>query len=98
MLRSVARLTHGVLYLLLIAQPLMGWANASSRGWSLTLFGVIPLPPLSAQGSTLGHELGDLHGALAWGLLGLIGLHVAAALYHHFVLRDGVIRRMLPGS
>ncbi|WP_042303709.1 cytochrome b [Paraburkholderia kururiensis] len=98
MLRSVARLTHGVLYLLLIVQPLMGWANASSRGWSLTLFGVIPLPPLSAQGSALGHELGDLHGALAWGLLGLIGLHVAAALYHHFVLRDGVIRRMLPGS
>lgn len=91
--RGVAYLTHGLLYLLLIAQPLMGWANASSRGWKITLFGV-DLPPLAPTGSAIGHKLGDVHGALAWVMLGLIGLHVAAALYHHFLLRDGVLRRM----
>lgn len=91
--RTVAYLTHGLLYLLLIVQPLMGWANASSRGWQITVFGV-NLPPLAATGSPIGHELGDVHGVLAWVMLGLIGLHVAAALYHHFVLRDGVLRRM----
>jgi cytochrome b561 len=72
----------------------MGWINASSRGWHVTLFGAIPLPALSPTGSPLGHEMGDLHQVLAWGLLGLIGLHLAGALYHHLILRDGVLRRM----
>lgn len=92
-MRGVAHLTHGLLYLLLIAQPLMGWANASSRGWTVTVFGV-GLPALAPTGSSIGHALGDVHGVLAWGMLGLIGLHVAAALYHHFLLRDGILRRM----
>ncbi len=91
--RGVAYLTHGLLYLLLIVQPLMGWANASSRGWQVTLAG-IDLPALSAKGSALGHTLGDAHRLLAWGMLVLIGLHVLAALYHHFVLHDRVLRRM----
>ncbi len=91
--RTVGYLTHGLLYLLLIVQPLMGWANASSRGWKVTLLGA-DLPSLSPTGSSLGHSLGDVHGVLAWVMLGLIGLHVAAALYHQFVLRDGVLRRM----
>ena len=92
--RVVASLTHRLLYLLLIVEPVMGWISASSRGWSVTLFGAIPLPPLSAAGSEFGHTMGDVHQVLAWGLLGLVGLHVAAALYHHFLLRDGVLRRM----
>lgn len=91
--RAVAYLTHGLLYLLLIVQPLMGWANASSRGWRITVFGV-ELPSIAPTGSTIGHALGDVHGVLAWVMLGLIGLHVAAALYHQFLLRDGVLRRM----
>jgi cytochrome b561 len=93
-LRQVARLTHGLLYVLLVIEPVLGWVNASSRGWSVTLFGLIPLPPLSATGSSLGHAMGDVHQLVAWGLLGLVGLHIAGALYHHFLLRDGVLRRM----
>jgi cytochrome b561 len=92
--RQAAWFTHGLLYVLLIVQPVMGWVNASYRGWSVTLFGVIPLPRLSPVGSPLGHVMGDVHQLLAWGLLGLVGLHVAAALYHQFVLRDGVLQRM----
>lgn len=91
--RGVAYLTHGLLYLLLIVQPVMGWINASSRGWQVTLFGV-NLPALAATGSAIGHTLGDVHQLLAWVMLALIGLHVAAALYHQWVLRDRVLRRM----
>jgi cytochrome b561 len=94
MLQQIARLTHGLLYALLIIQPLAGWANASARGWSVKLFGAIALPPLAPVGSAAGHVLGNIHQLLAWGMLGLIGLHVAATLYHHFLLRDGVLRRM----
>lgn len=91
--RGIAYLTHGLLYLLLIVQPVLGWVNASSRGWQVTLFGV-NLPSLAPTGSALGHALGDAHRLLAWVMLALIGVHVAAALYHHFLLRDGVLRRM----
>jgi cytochrome b561 len=94
----IARLTHGFLYLLLIALPLMGWANASSRGWPVALAGLIPLPSLSPVGSPVGHALGDWHQVFAWVLLVLIGLHVVAALFHHFILRDGTLRRMLPAA
>lgn len=94
LMKLVARATHGLLYALLIAQPLMGWANASSRGWSITLFGAIPLPQLTPTGSPVGHSLGDVHSLLGWAMLVLIGLHVAGALYHHVVLKDGVLRRM----
>lgn len=92
--RSIAYLTHGLLYLLLIVQPVMGWVNASSRGWQVTLFGVT-LPSLAPTGSAFGHTLGDVHRLLAWVMLALIGLHVAAGLYHHFLLRDRVLRRMV---
>jgi cytochrome b561 len=94
LMQQVARLTHGLLYLLLVVQPLLGWVNASSRGWPLTLFGAVPLPALASEGSAIGHLCGDLHSLLAWCMLGLIGLHVAAALYHHFLLRDNLLKRM----
>jgi cytochrome b561 len=95
-LRRLGRLTHGFLYLLLIAVPLMGWANASSRDWNVTLFGVVPMPPLAPTDSPIGHALGDWHAVFAWVLLALVGLHVAAALFHQFVLRDGTLDRILP--
>jgi cytochrome b561 len=95
-LRAIARCTHWLLYLLLLAVPLMGWANASSRDWPVTLLGFMPMPPLSPAGSSIGHALGDWHRNFAWVLLALVGLHVAAALFHQFVLRDRTLERMLP--
>ena len=93
-MRFCSRATHALLYLLLLALPLMGWANASSRAWPVKLFGVLPLPPLSPAGSSLGHALGDLHGIGAWVLLGLIALHLAALVYHRAIRRDNVAQRM----
>jgi len=91
-----ANVTHKLLYAVLIALPLMGWANASSRGWDVKLLGTIPLPALAPRGSDWGHELGDVHQAVAIGLLVIIGLHVVAALYHQWLMRDNLLQRMLP--
>jgi cytochrome b561 len=94
-LQRLSRGVHFLLYALLVLLPLMGWANASARGWSVTLFGVIPLPALVAKGSPLGRQMGDIHGTTAIIFLVVIGLHVAGALYHALVLRDRTLQRMI---
>ena len=98
LLRVVSRITHVLLYAALVLVPLLGWINASSRGWTVRLLGVVPYPALGEPGSTFGHEMGDVHGILAWVLFALIGLHVVAALFHRFVLKDHVLQRMLPDA
>jgi cytochrome b561 len=90
------RATHGALYLLLLAVPILGWANASARGYAVDLFGLIPLPALLQPGSSFGMALGDIHSDAAYVMLALVGLHVLAALYHQLWLRDRVLWRMLP--
>ncbi|WP_406868379.1 cytochrome b [Paraburkholderia fungorum] len=96
MLSAVSKITHLFLYAVLIAVPLLGWANASSRGWAVRLLGALSYPNLTPVGSSLGHAMGDIHGVLAWVLFALIVMHVAAALFHRFVLRDQVLQRMTP--
>jgi cytochrome b561 len=96
LLSAVSRITHVLLYAALVLVPVLGWANASARGWSVKLLGLIPYPSLTAAGSAFGHEMGDIHGVMAWVLFALIAMHVAAALFHRFVLRDNVLHRMLP--
>ncbi|HVE09522.1 MAG TPA: cytochrome b [Paraburkholderia sp.] len=93
-MRIASSLTHGALYALLVIVPVLGWSNASSRGWQVAAAGVAPLPALSATGSRFGHAMGDVHSVLAWVLLGIVCLHVGAALLHRFVFRDGVLQRM----
>lgn len=96
--RRVARATHGLLYVLLAVNPILGWANASARDWTIAIFGAFTLPHLVAPRARIGMVAGDVHTFLAWTLLVLIGLHVAAALYHYLLRRDGVLQTMLPGA
>jgi cytochrome b561 len=94
-----ARLVHGALYLLLVVIPVLGWMNASWRGFDVSLFGLFTLPRLLATRAPGFAWTGDVHGALSWYvMLGFISVHVAAALYHALVRRDRVLARMLPGS
>lgn len=96
--RIAARATHLTLYALVLAMTLLGWAAANYRGWTVRMFGLIPLPPLAPKGTEWAHEAGDIHNILVYVLLGFIVLHVAGALYHYFIRRDRVMQRMLPQS
>ena len=91
----IAKVTHGLLYLAMVVVPVLGWANANSRDWVVAICsGFMVLPKIMASGSSFGHELGDIHGWLAWATLALVGLHVAGGLYHHLVLKDDTLQRM----
>jgi cytochrome b561 len=95
--RRLAMLTHGLLYVLLVVIPVLGWAAAGFFGYTVRLFGFIVLPALADDTMSWAHEAGDIHGLLTNILLGVIGWHVLAALWHYFVRRDRVLQRMLPG-
>lgn len=96
--RISSELVHWLLYLAVLLTTLSGWFFASMRGWTIYLYGVLPLPRLVAEGSPLGRALGSWHETLTWVLLVLVGIHIAAALVHLFVYRDRVMHRMLPGA
>ena len=91
-----AELTHVLLYVLMFAVPLSGWLMSSAKGFQVVYFGVLPLPDLIAKNPELGDLLKEAHEALNFALLGLVGLHVAGALKHSLIDRDGTLRRMLP--
>ena len=90
-----AVVTHGLLYALMIAMPLTGWILISAEGETAALIGV-ELPRLVRESHSLAEQFEELHEL--GGTIGywLIGLHAAAALFHHYVLRDGLMARMLP--
>ena len=94
--RVLANITHFGLYLLLFAQPLTGWMMTSARGFPVSWFGFFQLPDLVHHDRGLYETLKATHDKLALALYLIVFLHVAAALQHHFVLKDDVLRRMLP--
>ncbi|HMF21671.1 MAG TPA: cytochrome b [Pseudolabrys sp.] len=92
-----ARAIHWLLYLLLLVLPVLGWTNASWRGMPIVMFG-LELPKLIGIRAPGWGWTGTVHNFLAYyALLTLIGLHIAAGLYHYFIRRDRVLQRMLPG-
>ncbi len=95
----LAGVVHRLLYLLLIVVPLLGWLNASYRGMPITFFELFHVPPLIDKAAAGWAWTGDTHIVIAeFAILPLVGLHVAAALYHHFIRHDRVLQRMLPGA
>ena len=94
--RLAARTTHLAFYVLLLGGPLLGWASASAHRLPVSFFGLVTLPALAAPRARWAFKAGDVHAVLMWFLLGLIALHAAVALYHHFVRKDELLRRMWP--
>jgi cytochrome b561 len=92
----LAESTHWLIYVLLLISPFLGWIAANARGFGVSFFGLFALPTLLASDRALGGLLGTIHQWTSYALLGIVGLHVLAALYHHFLLRDETLRRMLP--
>jgi cytochrome b561 len=89
--------THHLLYALFFAVPLIGWAYSSAAGFPIVLFGQLPLPDFVTPSKELAALIKPLHELSAFGLIGLAGLHIAAALKHHWIDRDGLLDRVLPG-
>jgi cytochrome b561 len=85
-----------MLYVLLFAVPLSGWAMNSAAGFPLQWFGLFNLPALTAADKGLHELLEALHGWFAWTLVVLATGHGAAALKHHFIDKDHTLRAMLP--
>lgn len=87
---------HYALYAILLIMPFTGWAWLSALGIHISLFGVIPIPALVAKGRATALFFGDLHKFLVVVIVGLVGLHTLAAVYHWAVKNDGVMERMVP--
>jgi cytochrome b561 len=94
--RLGARLSHVVLYGLLFAMPLSGWLMSSARNFPVSWFGVFTFPDLVGPNRKLFDAMHETHELLATVLFCVAILHVLAALKHHFIDRDNVLRRMLP--
>lgn len=94
---AFAKAMHIALYVFMIAMPLLGWLAVSAKGNAVPFFG-LELPQLLGANKSLAHSLKDIHETI--GTIGyyLIGLHAAAALFHHYVMRDTTLARMLPAQ
>lgn len=91
-----AHLSHLLLYALLLLMPPVGWLLSSASNLTVSWFGWLTLPNLVRPDRQLAHWLLLTHQSMAWLLLAVIVLHVCAAFWHHLVLRDEVLVRMLP--
>ena len=94
--RRAAATTHRLLYILLLLAPIAGWLHASAAGLSANWFGLIPVPDLLPKNPELSDVFKLTHRICVALLALLIVAHVGAALRHALVLRDGLLRRMLP--
>jgi cytochrome b561 len=95
--KRAASATHGLLYVLMLAIPISGWIYSSATGVSVVYLGLFPLPDLVPKDRESAKALLLVHQTLNFTLAAMVTLHVAAALWHHFVDRDGVMARMFPG-
>jgi cytochrome b561 len=91
-----ARISHAALYTLLFAMPLTGWLMSSASNYPVSWFGLVQLPDLVAPDPALKKLLHEVHETLSKILIAFAGLHVAGALKHQFLDRDGLMFRMLP--
>jgi cytochrome b561 len=94
--RLGAHASHLGLYALLFVTPLLGWTMSSARNFSVSWFGLFTLPDLVSPNRPLYDFLHEAHEVAAKLIFGLALLHAAAALKHHFIDKDNVLRRMLP--
>ena len=95
--RRVAHATHIGFYVLFFAVPLIGWAYSSAAGFPIVWFGVLQLPDFVPVSRELADAIKPFHQWSAYALGALVALHVAGALKHQFVDRDGLIGRMAFG-
>lgn len=87
---------HFALYFLMLVMPLTGWMMSSASGLPVSFFGLFILPDLVEPNEQLRFLLVNLHQWLGYGFIAVICLHTGAALQHHFIYKDTILRRILP--
>lgn len=97
MQQLAASITHYMLYIFMFIQPISGYISSSFSGYSTKLWG-IPLPDWGWKAPALNKLFTEIHEVSSVILLSFIVLHIGGALYHGLIKKDGIIRRMLPGS
>jgi cytochrome b561 len=97
-MKLAAYLSHYAFYILMIGMPLIGWGMLSAAAYPVVLFGAVHLPAILPQSDSLHTLLWNAHFYFAFAFFALILLHVAAALFHALVRRDGVFEAMAPVS
>ena len=96
--RAAARTTERLIYLLLALQPMLGVLDTNARGRRIDFYFLGELPAIIGRNKLLGSGAAAAHQFVGYLFLGVIALHAAAALFHHFIRRDDVLRAMLPGA
>jgi polyisoprenoid-binding protein YceI len=96
-MQFAAHAGHFLLYALMIAIPLSGWLMSSAKGFQTVWFGVLPIPDLLGKNKELGDLLQTVHMSLNLLFVAVIVGHIGAALKHHFIDKDDILTRMLPG-
>lgn len=94
--RAASHLVHWLLYGLLLVVPMLGWIGVSLYP-ALGIFDLFNLPALTSPDEATAQRVLGIHGKLALLLGALAVMHIGAALFHHLIRKDGVLRRMLPG-
>lgn len=94
--KVAATLTHVLLYVTMVALPITGYIGLAARGRAISMAGLFDLPRIVPLDRPLSVNSQNLHDYGQYVLYALLALHVAAALYHHFIVKDGILRRMWP--
>ncbi|WP_233801535.1 cytochrome b [Paraburkholderia sp. HP33-1] len=95
---TAAKGVHYLLYALLVGEAVLGFVLRWSGDESMSFFGLLIPAPFAPTDKATHHAIGEAHDFIGWAIIVIAAGHAAAALFHHFVLRDGVLRRMLPGE
>ncbi|MHB8353197.1 MAG: cytochrome b [Burkholderiales bacterium] len=94
LMKKLSGLAHFAIYLLMLAIPLTGWLHSSAAGVTVVYFNVLTLPDLVGKNKELSSLFKEIHETLNWTLLGLVVMHVTAALKHQLVDKDNLLNRM----
>ncbi|WP_323774774.1 cytochrome b [Alcanivorax sp.] len=95
----LSRLVHALLYMVILAMPVSGFAMRQFAGKTIDIFAVLSLPQLATVNMDLAKQIAFVHKEVLWTmLLTLVAIHIAGALWHHFIDTDATLKRMLPGK
>lgn len=94
--KVAAKIMHFLLYVVMLFQPISGVLMSQYAGYPVSVFGLYDIPTLVQKNEALGHLLHSAHVWCSYAIIVLVSMHILAALSHHFIYKDNVLKRMLP--